>query len=587
MTDDAAIAAFHRRCCDGLLAARAARGEWRGRLSSSALSTAVAAFALRYDPDPASQRAAARGLDWLGEAILTDGSWGDTPSSPGNLSTTLLALSALSAGAAVEAHRPRIERAEAWVRGQLGSTAPSALAAAVLSRYGTDRTFSVPILTVLALAGRLGAAPDCWQQVPALPVELAALPRGCFTLVGLPVVSYALPALIAMGWVRHRLGPSPRLPWRGPCGRLALRRLVDLQPLSGGFLEAAPLTAFVAMSLAASGGQPAVVLERCRGFLLATQRPDGSWPIDTDLATWVTTLAIQGLGEDLPQADRDGLREWLLAQQFRQTHPFTGAAPGGWAWTDLPGGVPDADDTAGALLALHRLGGPAPSLRPAAEAGLTWLLDLANRDGGIPTFCRGWGRLPFDRSTAEITAHALRAFVLWEPAVSAPLQARLRRATAAGLEYLRRVQRPDGAWVPLWFGHQSAPDHANPVVGTARVLAALSEVLPSAAAAGTAWVRAAVDWLVAVQGADGGWGGDRGLAASAEETALAVRALVSWPVARDRAAAGVGWLMAHPEALDRPAPIGLYFSSLWYAQDLYPRLFTCEALRAWRAAVRR
>ena len=45
MTDDAAIAAFHRRCRDGLLAARAARGEWRGRLSSSALSTAVAAFA--------------------------------------------------------------------------------------------------------------------------------------------------------------------------------------------------------------------------------------------------------------------------------------------------------------------------------------------------------------------------------------------------------------------------------------------------------------------------------------------------------------------------------------------------------------
>ncbi len=32
-----------------------------------------------------------------------------------------------------------------------------------------------------------------------------------------------------------------------------------------------------------------------------------------------------------------------------------GAAPGGWSWTDQPGAVPDADDTAGALLALHQL----------------------------------------------------------------------------------------------------------------------------------------------------------------------------------------------------------------------------------------
>ena len=37
--------------------------------------------------------------------------------------------------------------------------------------------------------------------------------------------------------------------------------------------------------------------------------------------------------------------------------------------------------------------------RNAAIAGVTWLLDLQNRDGGIPTFCRGWTNLPFDRSS--------------------------------------------------------------------------------------------------------------------------------------------------------------------------------------------
>ena len=46
------------------------------------------------------------------------------------------------------------------------------------------------------------------------------------------------------------------------------------------------------------------------------------------------------------------MREWLLRQQSTREHPFTHAAPGAWAWTPLSGGVPDADDTPGALVAL-------------------------------------------------------------------------------------------------------------------------------------------------------------------------------------------------------------------------------------------
>src|SRR6266436_6288752 len=49
------------------------------------------------------------------------------------------------------------------------------------------------------------------------------------------------------------------------------------------------------------------------------------------------------------------IQGWLLRQQYRVEHPYTHAAPGGWAWTDLPGGVPDADDTAGAVLALAQM----------------------------------------------------------------------------------------------------------------------------------------------------------------------------------------------------------------------------------------
>src|SRR5204863_2751782 len=135
--------------------------------------------------------------------------------------------------------------------------------------------------------------------------------------------------------------------------------------------------------------------------------PDGSWAIDSNLATWVTTLAVNALATELDKLDKQReLRDWIMRQQFNKRHPYTGAEPGGWGWTNLPGSVPDADDTPGALLALSWL--TKKTDRPIAHA-LRWLKDLQNRDGGIPTFCRGWGKLPFDRSGTDLTAHMLRA----------------------------------------------------------------------------------------------------------------------------------------------------------------------------------
>ena len=75
--------------------------------------------------------------------------------------------------------------------------------------------------------------------------------------------------------------------------------------------------------------------------------------------------------------------------------------------------MPDADDTSAVLIALHSLASPDDATLVAACAGVRWLLDLQNRDGGMPTFCRGWGSLPFDRSCHDLTAHALRAIAAW------------------------------------------------------------------------------------------------------------------------------------------------------------------------------
>jgi squalene-hopene/tetraprenyl-beta-curcumene cyclase len=560
------------RTLDNLLARlldrRTGGGWWEGYLSSSALSTATAVSALALatgdDVDP--------GLRWLCANQNADGGWGDTVLSRSNISTTILCWCAFGIARANHRYGPSVKRAEDWLRSQAGGIDSAALVPAILRRYGTDRTFSVPILTVMAIAGKLGKGRDAWRAIPQLPFELAALPHQLFGWIGLPVVSYALPALIAIGQVRHHLRPSANLPWRMLRHRLVpgtLQLLRAIQPSTGGYLEATPLTSFVLMSLSAAGMKDDAVVSEGVRFLRNSMRADGSWPIDTNLATWVTTLSINALSpaNPLDERARRSVREWLLAQQYREEHPYTHAAPGGWAWTPLAGGVPDADDTAGALLALRNLGEIDAETRDAARRGVRWLLDLQNRDGGMPTFCRGWGKLPFDRSGADLTAHALAAWQAWRADLGIPMQAPIRRAMA----FLERTQNPDGSWTPLWFGNEHTPGEVNLTYGTARTVIAL-------AGSSTPMRARALRWLEAAQNPDGGWGGGPGAPSSVEETALAVQALAS----TSAGARGVRWLIENTGGgLCFPsAPIGLYFAKLWYFEELYPLIFSCGALLA-------
>lgn len=597
-----------------LLRERDVNGRWTGELSTSALSTAVAicAFKALLAAESRHPEAAAfatlidGGLRWLADHQNADGGWGDTVISFSNISTTALVWSAFAGDderfaattAACEGH---LARAIGAVASPLDA---KQLAAAVVKRYGTDHTFSVPILTTLAFMGRLGPARDAWPLVPQLPFELAAFPRSWYARLGLPVVSYALPALIAIGQLKHRLAPTWNRPWRFLRDRLiptTLRTLEQIQPASGGYLEAAPLTGFVAMSLIGAGRAGHPVTRNALKFLRESVRRDGSWPIDTNLATWVTTLATNALQQGcahspkLSESDHFALRSYLVEQQSRDVHPFTRAAPGAWAWTNLSGGVPDADDTSGALLALHALDDGAEATRRAAAAGVEWLLDLQNADGGIPTFCRGWGKLPFDRSSADITAHALRAWDVWQAQLPVAVQPRVERATQRALRYLQTEQRPDGSWAPLWFGNQHLAEETNCVYGTSRVLLALSalqaqNILPARDVVNAERGRR---WLLEIQNADGGWGGGANTPSSIEETALALEALAT---ALDNSAVIDAAIARGISALDQltrqgaefPAsPIGFYFAKLWYFERLYPAVFTVAALARVRSRLQR
>jgi squalene-hopene/tetraprenyl-beta-curcumene cyclase len=266
--------------------------------------------------------------------------------------------------------------------------------------------------------------------------------------------------------------------------------------------------------------------------------------------------------------------------------------------------MPDSDDTAGVLLALHRLGPPTPETLSAVSAAVQWLLDLQNHDGGIPTFCRGWGKLPFDRSAPDLTAHALEAFAVWHSSLPPKQRTAATKAMHRMIRYLAKSQSPDGSWLPLWFGTQvsipsgranisgratsprepsSLQDEANPVYGTARTVLALARTIPaisSPSPALTQLMQKGRAYLLHAQHPSGGWAAQPGLPPTLEETAMALSAMAGSPHS-DAIEKGTQSLLAQTQngTVTPASPIGLYFARLWYSEKLYPTLFTITALR--------
>ena len=554
-----------------LMKSRSADGMWRGSLSSSAISTAVSVFALqRINADKYASHIQA-GVRWLHETMKADGSWGDSVESPSNMTATLLTYVSLYAvGQAPTESRQYLSQ-------QLGGDSEEALTKGVLRYYGRDLTFSVPILMMCALAGVV----KDWKRIPPFPFELATLPQRLFRYLNLPVVSYAIPALIAIGICQMHKKGGLFSPIRKLFVPKAMRVLLRMQPADGGFLEAAPLTAFVSMCLAEGGFREHEVTQRCAQFLIDTVREDGSWPIDTNLSAWVTSLAAKVLPHY--QIDSEKLANLIERNATSSVHPFTAAAPGGWGWSDLSGSVPDGDDTSGALVALHHLTGK-PS--EAVANGLRWLMWLQNNDGGMPTFCKGWGKLPFDRSTPDITAHAILAMGLWLPSLEGKLKADVQKSLNRMLNWMEKGLEVKGermavgsGWVPLWFGDQDAADEKALVYGTATAIDYLMSVRHPVA---TRLAQSQIDVILTTQNEDGGWGGNKGVKSKVTYTCRALAALAHFPEQYEDAKwRGWDYLYQRFQAgtLYEREPIGLYFSRLWYSEELYNLLFFLNALK--------
>ena len=569
-------------------------GFWSGKLSSSALATAVSIVALKINGDNTDNQYVIAGLDWLINQINKDGGYGDTPESKSNVSTSLLCYASISyCGNDNQSANSTLERIENFLGQQNIDLKNDHITSSILLFYGNDFTFSVPILSMLVICGVLDER--ACTKIPQLLFEFTLFPASWYGLFNLRVVSYAIPALVAVGIFvfKTRKRHNPVLSWiRNRSIQPALRKLEKIVPESGGFLEAIPLTAFVSMCLISSGFGNNPVKVKGLMFLRSQQRADGSWPIDTDLSTWVTTLSVKALGNQMftkfSPVEIDRLTTHLKTIQYKEIHPFNLAQPGGWGWTNLSGSVPDVDDTCGAILALLDLYHEKVDECEAIINGCQWLTSLQNKDGGFPTFCKGWGRLPFDSSCADLTGHALlamtRSLEIKGEKMSPDLKNALKLAIARSVGYLWKSQHENGSWVPLWFGNQNTADQKNPVYGTAKVVIYLKDCLLCSSLEGMmrtniGFILArAQSYLLKQQNHNGSWGGEFGIQGTIEESALAVSALAGSD--NEACMRGFKWLEKESnESGFRSSPIGLYFAMLWYDEKLFPLIFYIEALR--------
>lgn len=575
-----------------LLQKRNADGYWDGRLSSSALGVAVAVTALHFYDKREHVSSIASGLNWLNQYINADGGFGDSPISQSNVSTSLLCFAATKVTSSDHPNEALLQQLSGYLKAQNIDVSSEKLIQSILDFYQTDRTFSVPILTMCALCGVPGK--EAFERIPQLPFELSLLPRSFYSALNLSVVSYAIPALIAVGIAifkhKKRQNRLVRI-IRQTAVNKSLRLLRKIQPVSGGYLEAIPLTAFVSLYLIESGFRDLEVVRDGISFLKRTQREDGSWPIDVDLSTWVTTLAVKSvknLPELLTSEDKIRLTNHLLAIQNKQVHPFNGTQPGGWGWTHFSGSVPDGDDTPGAILALLALNQGKPEVvKDAVKNGCNWLRMLQNNDGGFPTFSRGWGKLPFDQSCSDLTGHGLLATAktddIFKDSLSKKEHSGYKKMFVKALVYLRKQQSCEGFWLPLWFGNQNTERHLNPVYGTARVAAYLNETLDTRLGEEYEHIlKLMIDdgcrYLISVQNADGSWGGGEKISGSIEETALSITALSKHGF-QENCRKGLDWLAQKTKSDGLIAsPIGLYFASLWYDEEMYPLTAYLECL---------
>lgn len=544
-----------------LLAAR--RGEhWCAELESNC--TLVAEYVMLRQAlglDLALRREET--IAYLSSRQKADGSWGIAWNLPGDVSTTAevyLALRLL--GLPVE--DGRLRRAEAFLRGAGGLARVRVFTRINLAMFGLFPWEAVP-----AVPPEVIFLP---RRAPVNVYRLASWARS--TMVPLFVLFHHRPVFplpngrsAENGWLDHLwIDPAQK---RVPYRESVLGTLVHHGPGWKALFNASDVLMRAYEAGSGRGPLRAIrerALRACEAWILEHEEESGDWggifppmmngvlaltlqghgldaePVRRGLAAieafgrsdaegfridacqspvWDTILSLIGLvdaGADPADPRLVAARRWVEARQLENDwgdwkvyNPH--GPPGGWSFEYCNTWYPDVDDTAAVVLGLVKQD-PASSRSEPVRRAVAWMRSMQNRDGGWGAFDVDNDRLflneiPFsdmdslcDPSSPDVAGRVLEALGL----LANPEDA---EACRRGVDYLRRSQEPEGSWFGRWG--------VNYVYGTSNALNGLARQRVPAT---DPMVERGLDWLLAVQNRDGGWG--EGLESYADRACMGV-----------------------------------------------------------------
>lgn len=544
------------RAAGALWALQRADGSWEGTLAPSPVATGAVLIALHVIARRTYRDLIEEGVRWLCQAQRPDGGWGDTAAGPSTMNGTAISVAALQLVSPAEARREVAAGRQAIER-QGGRAAIEDL---------TRCSLSIVTQHFLYWAG-------LWPQPPEhrIPFEVILLPRALRRKM-----SFTMPPIVAYGAMQareRRSGPIRRSVNRR-AESASLRFLAELQEYAGpggSFEESAFVSAAVAVALFRAGLADDVV-GQCMDYIVATARPDGSWPVDRDLELSVTSYVTRGLqlaGQAADPRLRDTVR-WIKVCQHRAAFAVTGCPLGGWGWA-RPSAWPDTDDTALAVETLTGFGLTQADAQVAA--GADWLRAMQDRRGSWSCFIRN-GMAEMDGPCAVLTAHATGALAGASGCVPPGADPLRVGEIRSALRWLTRAQQADGSFTSQWFRGHTA--------GAGRVLSTLARLGLSEHRV----ARGCRAWLIGNQQRDGGWGDGQTADSSAEETSWALLGLLA-AGGHDLPAVtnGARWLMSRQrdDGLWAASEVGVYFPGLRYWCDHMANGYALQALSVFSA----
>ena len=626
-----AIDATIERATESLLAQQRPDGHWVFELEADATIPAEYVLLTHFlgEPEPMLERRIAA---YLRRVRLAGGGWPLHHGGVFNISASVKAYFALKAIGDLPSAPHMIEAREA-----------------ILAHGGAE---SVNVFTRILLA-LFGAVP--WAAVPVTPVEIMFLPRrfpvhlsrisywGRTVLVPLLVLQALKPVARnprqvridelficdpadvgrprrarhqSQVWYRMFATIDAMLRLAEPAfPRVIRRRAIDKavafvrERLNGdsGLGAIFPAMANTVMMFDALGyarDDPDFVTARKAIDRLLIVQSDEAYCQPCVSPVWDTALmahALLEVGDRRANDSADRGLHWLKSRQVLDVQgdwaiQRPDVRPGGWAFQYDNPHYPDLDDTAAVVLAMHRSarlrGVPTDAYDEAIERGSEWVLGLQSRNGGWGAFDADntgeyLNNIPFadhgallDPPTSDVTARCVGMLAQ----MGRPED---RAAMARGLRFLRREQRADGSWYGRWG--------MNYIYGTWSVLSAFQAAGVSTASTET---RRAVQWLLAIQNADGGWGEEtssydleaeahRPAASTASQTAWAILALMAADeIGSDAVVRGIAHLIRtqQPDGTwTEPEFTATGFPRVFYLRyHGYPKFFPLWALARYR-----